>query len=282
MPSFDELKEQQRKQWSGSAARWDAQHDSREAETRPVSDWLLRAAALRSGMRVLDLACGSGHPALDIARIVGPAGSVMATDLVPEMVEVTARRAREQGLSQLETRLMDAEAIDFPDKSFDAVTCRFGIMFCPRPDRALAEVYRVLKPGGRMAMSVWSEPRHNPAQTVGNEVLTRFGRPQPAVDFDAPGVYQLAPPGKLERMLNAANYIDVLVEPLTMMSEVKSAEWFLSERITRAGALRSALDEATPEDARRLKALLVDVLAEHTVDGVIRLALTALCAAATK
>jgi SAM-dependent methyltransferase len=280
VPTVEELKEQQRKQWSGNAAGWDSQHEQRERETAPVSEWLCREAHLQPGMIVVDLACGSGHPALDIARIVGSGGKVVATDLVPEMVEVTRRRAAELELDNLETRLMDAEALDFPDDSCDAVTCRFGLMFCPEPERALSEIRRVLKPGGRLALSVWSVPEHNPGQTVQAEVLRRFGRPQPAADFDAPGVYQLAPEGKLEGMLRGAGFGDVRVEPLPLISEYASLEVFLS-RAMRVVGLRAAFEEATPEEAQRLKSILAEVLSEYTYDGVIRLTLTPLCATAT-
>lgn len=282
MPSIDELKEQQRKQWSGSAANWDNQHENRERETAAVTDWLLREARITAGMRVLDLACGSGHPSLTIAGIVGGSGSVVATDLVPEMVAVTARRASEAGLSNLETRVTDAEAIDFRASSFDAVTCRFGMMFCARPAVAISEVHKVLKPGGRFALSVWSEPQYSPAQTVGGEALRRCGRPQPAVDFDVPGIYQLAPEGKLRRLLLGAGFREVRVEPITLISEYASIDAFLGPQAMRTGAFRAVFDEATDEERGRLRMALTDVLMPYMVDGTIRLTLTPLCAVASK
>ena len=150
MPTNQELKEQQRRQWSGNAAGWDSMHERLEREMAAVTAWLCREAMLAPGMRVLDLACGSGHPALNVARLVQPGGSVVATDLVEEMVEVTRRRAREAGLDNVETRVMDLENIEFADGSFDAATCRFGVMFCPEPLRALSEVKRVLKDGAAL------------------------------------------------------------------------------------------------------------------------------------
>ncbi len=99
-------------------------------------------------MKVLDLACGSGEPSLSLARAVGPMGHVIATDIVPGMLEIAEENARRKGLSNIEFRIADAEAIPFPDESFDVVTCRFGVMFFSDPERAMREARRVLKNDG--------------------------------------------------------------------------------------------------------------------------------------
>jgi ubiquinone/menaquinone biosynthesis C-methylase UbiE len=281
--TLEELKDQQRRQWTGNAPTWDAQHERREQETGPVSDWLCREAGLAPAMRVLDLACGSGHPALNAARLVSPAGSVFATDMVPEMVDITRRRAAEAGLTNIEVRVMDAEAIDLPDDSFDAVTCRFGIMFCTDPSKAVQDIRRVLKDGSKFAMACWAPPERSPGQTVGNQALERFGRPQPAVDYDVPGVYQLAPDGKLQKLLEGAGFRDVRVEEVTIVSEYESFDAFLAPGAMRMGALRTVLTELPEAGAEHLKQILHDVLAPYTDSaGVIRLPLTPLCAVGTK
>jgi ubiquinone/menaquinone biosynthesis C-methylase UbiE len=282
MPTDQELKEQQRRQWSGNAARWDSMHERLEREMSAVTAWLCREARVAPGMRVLDLACGSGHPALNIALLVQPGGSVVATDLVQEMVEVTRRRAREASLENIEARVMDLEAIDFPDESFDAVTCRFGVMFCPQPLRAISEVRRVLRPGAWVAFSVWDTPDKSPGQTVVGEALRRFGRPQPPVDYDAPGVYQLAPPGKLDALLREAGFGEVHLESLTIDVEYESVEALWGRALVRPGTLRVQTEDLSEEDVRRLKGLLGEVVAPYTRDGVIHLATTPLCAAARK
>ncbi len=283
MPTIEDLKDQQRRQWSGNAPTWDAQHERREQETAVVSDWLCREAGLAPGLRVLDLACGSGHPAINAARLVTPGGSVLATDMVPEMVDVTRRRAAEAGVNNIEVRVMDAEAIDLGGASFDAVTCRFGIMFCAAPSKAVSGIRRVLKDGGKFAMSCWAPPEQSPGQTLGNQALERFGRPQTPVDYNVPGVYQLAPDGKLQSLLEAAGFHDVRVEPLTIVSEYESFDAFIAPGAMRMGALRTALNEVSPEEGERLKTILAELLAPYTDgSGVIRLPLTPLCAVGTK
>src|SRR5439155_12696235 len=97
-----DLKDQQRRTWGENAAMWDERHDRLERDTKPITPWLCEAAGLASGTKVLDLACGSGHPAIEEARLVQPGGQVVATDLTSEMVAVTRRRAQEEGLESLE------------------------------------------------------------------------------------------------------------------------------------------------------------------------------------
>src|SRR5690606_2241998 len=103
----------------------------------PLNRPLIEAAQVRSGARVLDLASGAGEPAIPIARAVGPSGEVVATDLVPEMLKGARRRAAEEGLANIRFEQADMEALPFADESFDAVTCRIGLMYAPDPLRAL-------------------------------------------------------------------------------------------------------------------------------------------------
>jgi ubiquinone/menaquinone biosynthesis C-methylase UbiE len=282
VPTQDELKEQQRRQWSGNAPNWDSMHERLRREMAEVTVWLCREARLAPGMRVLDLACGSGHPALDIARLVAPGGSVVATDLVEEMVEATRRRAEEAGLDNLEVRVMDAEAIDYPEASFDAVTCRFGLMFCPNAALTAREVHRVLRPGGRFALSVWDMPERSPGQTVLGEALRRFGRPNPATDFSAPGIYQMAPPGKLEALLEEAGFADVQIESMPLDFEYESLEALWERTMARPGPQRAIAQELSAEEVRRLKVELAQVVRPYTREGVIHLPTTPLCAVAAK
>lgn len=282
MPTKDEQKEQQRRQWGANAADWDSQHERLEREMAAVSEWLCREAGLQPGMRVLDMACGSGHPAIDVARLVSPGGSVIATDLAAEMVEATRRRVAATGLDNVEARVMDLEDIDYPGESFDAVTCRFGVMFCPQPENAVAEVRRVLKPGGRFVLSAWDEPGESPGQTVQGEAMRRLGRPPAPVDFDAPGIYQLAPPGKLQRLLEDAGYSRVRVESLPQEVEYESFDALWGRILARPSAQRAEIKEMSADETQHLKDALAEVVQPYTSDGVIRLRMTPLCAVATK
>jgi SAM-dependent methyltransferase len=143
---------------------WDAAADKYEsgwaARLRPAHDRLMELAELRPGMRVLDVACGTGLVTLRVASIVGSHGAVMATDISEAMVAGTARNAAAAALPNISTARMEAEALTFPDGSFDAAICALGLMYVPDPRLALSEMRRVVRSGGRVAATVWGERRN--------------------------------------------------------------------------------------------------------------------------
>jgi ubiquinone/menaquinone biosynthesis C-methylase UbiE len=122
---------------------------------------LMRHAALVPGERVLDVACGTGSAALDAATVVGPSvgstGRVVGVDLSGRMIDAARRRAAECGAVNATFERMDAEDLALPDASFDVVLCALGLMYVPDPARALREMHRVLRPGGRLVVVVWGD-----------------------------------------------------------------------------------------------------------------------------
>jgi ubiquinone/menaquinone biosynthesis C-methylase UbiE len=121
----------------------------------PAQDALLEMAALVSGERVLDVACGTGLVTFSAGAAVGESGSVEATDISEAMVAHVRAEARRRNLLNVSVRRMDAESLDFSDGSFDAVLCALGLMYVPDPGKAVAEMVRVLRPGGRAVAAVW-------------------------------------------------------------------------------------------------------------------------------
>jgi len=128
-----------------------------QAQLATAQDELLRCARLAPGEQVLDVACGTGLIALKAADAVGPRGRVVGIDLSGRMADAARRRADERGVSNTEFARMDAEKLELPDASFDVVLCALGLMYVPDPERALREMRRVLRPGGRIVVAVWGE-----------------------------------------------------------------------------------------------------------------------------
>ena len=118
---------------------------------------LMRHAALAAGERVLDVACGTGATAVDAAMAVGAHGSVVGVDLSGRMIEAARCRAADRAIANATFARMDAERLELPDASFDVVLCALGLMYVPDPARALAEMRRVLRPGGRLVAVVWGD-----------------------------------------------------------------------------------------------------------------------------
>lgn len=135
-----------------AAEKWKAKS---AAMGQPVTNALVEYARPRPGMRVLDLASGSGEPAISLAGRVGEQGHVTALDLSADLLKVAAERAQARGLKNFSTQQADAHSLPFPDNSFDLSTSRFGVMFFRDPCLAMNELRRVLRPEARICLLVW-------------------------------------------------------------------------------------------------------------------------------
>lgn len=281
MPTADEITNQQKAQWSAAAAGWERRSEWFDRNSGNLAGWLCDAAGMKPGDVVLDLACGSGQPSATAAERVRPGGRVIATDLSPDMVAVTMRKAQRLGLHNLEAREMDMQALAFPDATFDAATCRFGMMFCPDPVKAAAEIHRVLKPGARFATAVWDVPAKNPFFTVITGALGEFV-PLPPPDPTAPGGFRLAPPGELERVLKAGGFSGITVEarPMTLVYDSLDEYWDIQTDL--ATPLRSAVASLSPDTLDQLKAKLFEALKPYLDGKKVSLAATPLCASAVR
>jgi ubiquinone/menaquinone biosynthesis C-methylase UbiE len=173
MNNNDVAKQQQetRDNWSLRAGEWNQQADHMARLAKGLNEPLIAAAAVAPGHQVLDIASGVGEPALSIARLVGPQGQVTATDLVAQMLAGAERRAGEQGLRNMRFQITPMEELPFPDDSFDAVTCRLGLMYTSSPERAAAQARRVLRTGGRAAFLVWGPKEDNSQFVIVDRVL---------------------------------------------------------------------------------------------------------------
>lgn len=208
MPGDPQLEGKVRAEWLDDAtcAAWRRWHDKSVHFWSELNAALFARAALTPGQRVLDLAGGTGDPGLEIARRVAP-GEVVITDFAPQMVEIAREFAARDGLGNVTCTPADAHALPFPDDAFEVVTCRLGIMFFWDSARALAEVRRVLRPGGRAVFLVWGPPEQNEfIRLVTGPFKQR--RPPPGVSQQ----FSYAAPGKLGGELQAAGFTSVVEE----------------------------------------------------------------------
>ena len=149
-----------------SVAGW-RKHDQRLTSSfGAVSEELLECAGIQVGHHVLDVACGTGEPAIPAAPRVGPRGKVTATDFAAEMIAFANEKAEASGLANIEFQLIDGEALDLSPASYDAATMRWGLMFMPDPVACLGRICDALKPDARFATACWSSAEENPWASV--------------------------------------------------------------------------------------------------------------------
>ena len=149
-----------------SADWWSAGQAARQQIYGAATEMILDLAGVHAGSRVLDVAAGTGESTLITARRVGPKGHVLAADVSASMLKIAAEAARQAGLANVETRVMNAENIELDSDSFDAVICRIALMLFPNPSKALSEMHRVAKPGRKVAAMVYSGLENNPYHAI--------------------------------------------------------------------------------------------------------------------
>ncbi len=164
---------------------------------------------------MLDLAAGPGGVGHRAAERVGPEGRVLSTDLAPAMVEAAQRIGAQRGLSIVEYRVIDAQAMDLDDDAVDVIVCRSGFMLMPHPVDALQEARRVLRPRGNLAFSVFAAPERNPFVGLPQSVFIDLGLLPPPPP-DAPGVFALSDPSLIREALLEAGFRVEAVEALDL------------------------------------------------------------------
>jgi ubiquinone/menaquinone biosynthesis C-methylase UbiE len=216
------FKETTRQQWQGAAAAWHRWTPTLQAWLGPVTEAMLDMANLQTGGRVLDLAAGAGEPALSAAQRVGTSGHVTATDISSNILEFALQTARERGLTNFETRVMDGERPDQPDASFDAVLSRLGLIYFPDRSGALQGVRRVLCKGGRVVLAGFTTPDQNRFFSTPISIIRRRANlPAPALGL--PGPFSLGGPGVMESVLKEAGFADVHTQKVQPQLKLRSA-----------------------------------------------------------
>ena len=262
-------------QWSAVAPGWARRREYMWDISRGVGERLVDALDPKHGETILELAAGPGDTGFAAAARLGPSGRLISSDLAPAMVAAAEERGDELGLTNVEYRVVDAQAIDLPDASVDGVLCRWGYMLVPDPAAAMAETARVLRPTGRVAFAVWAEASVNPWGTVVGRALLELGlieRPDP----DAPGPFRLGDADRVLALVRDAGFAEPTVEdvPVTWRHDSLDDYWEvtadLSFLVTTA---LGTLDADTLAEVRRRVGETLAPYADR--DG--RLAIPGLC-----
>ncbi len=238
-----------RAEWmdEATAAAWRKWHDPSVHFWAEFTEALLAVAQLSPGQRVLDLAGGTGDPAIAVAERVGPTGQVVTTDLAPQMLDIARDNAVRAGLRNLSFEVVDAHTLPYADASFDRVTCRLGVMFFWDCQRALSEIRRVLKPGGVAAFIVWGPVEQNEYMRTAMAPFKKR-QPPPTPPPGAPQPYRFGTPGSLSAELRGAGFSGVNEETHTVRMVWPGPPEELWTRLYEVSApMRPYFNSFTPE-----------------------------------
>jgi len=269
-----------RARWEEAAAGWAQDRASFMADTMPVTQWMLDAANLQPGHTVLELAAGPADTGLMAAELVAPDGRAIITDGAEAMVEAARARAQEVGAGNVEVRPMEAEWIDLPTAAVDAVLCRWGYMLTADPEAALRETRRVLRPGGRVALAAWAGPEHNPWIALFGKTMVDQGLAEPDPP-DMPGPLAFAPPGRIEALLDAAGFDDIVVEPLDFAFHAPTLDEWWEHSLRASSRFSRIVKRLSPAEHYALRDAVDAAYAPYVGDdGTLEIPARALVAAA--
>jgi SAM-dependent methyltransferase len=224
----------------------------------PVASWMVDAIAPQPGQTVLDLAAGIGDTGFLAAELIQPGGTLISSDIVPEMLSAAQRRAEELGIKNVRFRQIDAsQPIDIEAASLDGVLCRWGYMLMDDPENALRETRRILKSGGRLALAAWTTGAENRWSTLPPDLLEERGLIEPADSAGPGGQFSWGEEGLVAENLEAAGFVDYDVEALDFPITYPSArDWWAT---SRSMGVRVAQANVPDEDE------VIDALADAAV-----------------
>jgi ubiquinone/menaquinone biosynthesis C-methylase UbiE len=264
------------------AAAWNKWFHVIEGGAQRLSDRMAELAEIAPGQTVLDVATGLGEPAVTVAARVGPAGRVVAIDTSADMLAFAKARAAKLGLGQIDFRVMDAQAPDLPEAEFDAVLCRWGLMFMTDLDGVLADLRRTLAPGGRLVAAIWGPPEDVPVISLSTRVVhASLGLPPPEEGAKTP--FALSDVTAFLRRLEAAGFDRVRGEWVTVTYSFESAEAFTEFRRARSGSLNARIARFPADQQESAwQAVCEAARAQAAPDGTLRVANAAYCASARR
>lgn len=274
-------REDSRAIWDEMAAGWKKFNDYLWDASRPVGEAMIERLDPRPGQKILDIAAGPGDTGFVAAKLVGDEGRLISTDFSVEMVEVARERARQLGVTNVEFKQMDAEAMDLPDDAVDAALCRWGFMLMLDPAAALRETRRVLRPGGRLALATWAGPEANPWVTLVGMAMIQEGFPPQGDPLAPGGIFSLSSPETIRELASTAGFseVEVVEVPITWAHADFDRAWeFISEVAGPLAALLKTLDEA---ETARVRAAIESAFDPYRGDDGISVPGVSLVAAAS-
>jgi ubiquinone/menaquinone biosynthesis C-methylase UbiE len=259
------IRAQQKNNWNKVSAGWEKWDQFIMDFLRPMGEAIIDRLEIKEDDIVLDIAAGTGEPGLTIAAITKK-GSVTGTDLSDQMLHLAAASAAAKGLKNYSTKPADVSELPFADNAFTKISCRMGFMFFPDIQLAADEIYRVLKPGGRFAISVWSDPDKNFWYTAFTRVINKYIESSP-LPPGAPGMFRCSKPGLMADIFEQAGFTNIGEQELNGKVDFIDADTYWQNRTEISEtviALMAQVDDATKAAIKNEVYALINA---NTTDG---------------
>lgn len=275
----EEIRDQQKQAWNKFSPGWKKWDDMTMGLLKPMGTEIIASIHPSGNQNILDIAAGTGEPGLTIAAMLD-GGKVTITDLAEDMLEIAKENAEKRGIKNIETAVCDVSELPFDDNIFDAISCRMGFMFFPDMQLAANEMYRVLKPGGKIATSVWNVPEKNfwVTATLGTINQNMEIPPPPP---GAPGMFRCAKPGMLKEIFEKAGFKNISENEVLSKLDVGTTDTYWSMMTEVAAPVVAALSKADEAAREKIKKEVFDKV--HTkYPGHVAIEASALVIAAEK
>ena len=248
---LEHISQQQKENWNKFSSGWKKWNDLSMSFLKPVGDEIIRLIQPKSNDYILDIASGTGEPGLTIARLLTN-GKIVLTDLSEGMLEIAIENAAKQGIKNADTKVCDVSSLPFADNTFDSVSCRFGYMFFPDMTLATKELYRVLKPGGRIATSVWNVPEKNFWLTAIMDSIKANIDLSP-LPQGAPGIFRCAQKDLMKKLFLVSGFKNILETETNTRLNTGTFDTYWNYMTEVAAPIVASLNGATDNQKANIK-----------------------------
>jgi len=260
-----EIREQQKQSWNKFSPGWKKWDTLLMDFLKPMGDAIIEQLKIVDDDTVLDIAAGTGEPGLDIAGIAKN-GAVTGTDLSEEMLLVAEENAAAKGLKNYHTKVADVCELPFEDDTFSAISCRMGFMFFPDMQLAANEMYRVLKPGGRIATSVWAAPDQNFWITGLMGVIRKYVDVPPPPP-GAPGMFRCAKPGLMAEIFEASGFKNITEQSIKGKGNYVDAHTYWTHMMDCAAPVIALMDKSDEATKQAIKKDVYELINSNSTNG---------------
>ena len=271
---LEEIRDQQKKTWNKFSAGWKKWDDLTMDFLKPMGDEIIKLIAPQNKEIILDVAAGTGEPGLTIATMIGD-GHVVITDLAEDMLTIAEESAKRHGIKNIRTIACDVSALPFADNYFDAISCRFGFMFFPDMQMAAKEMVRVLKPGGRIATSVWNIPEKNFWITAMMGTINKHVEVAPPPP-GSPGIFRCASEGLIAGIFQEAGLKNVSQKEVISKLNSQTPEVYWDMMTEVAAPVVKALGQADATQREQIRTEVLESIRTKYPEGPVMVDASAL------